>query len=277
MAENQEQQQPAQPEARAPPAPRQPAQRQPAYANRIPAMQNAANLIAFGRLDSDYQVVDLTAQVENQNALATAVYRQIESIVSIDLTITLAQFIRMWKTLYLKRLQDVFEAEKHQRHANFVRVGRQVPLPGPLADLMHAVGFHHSHADGHMYHVVPPAAPAQPEAWRAIDQGILNLWTRELSRASPLYTIKEFPAMNQCADRPLCLTLKHEVNNLAHIKAWTNEPAPTDAYIRAVNDDLFAAHAFINFDNASLTMTHQLDVTTLRAQYAGSYVINANS
>lgn len=243
----------------------------------IPALNIAANQLAFGRLDSDYTVVELTAQIENQDDMATATFNAIQSVLSIDMTLTQAQFTRMWKTILLKRLQDIYEAEKFARHTNFVRLGRQLPLPAPLADLCHTLGYHHSAADGHMYHVVPPAQPNEPEDWRTVHHATLALYVREMQRVSIEYTMKEFPAPNQCADRPLLLTTRNEANNQVIIKSWTNEPKPVDAYIRAVNPDLFDAHAYITHANASLTMTQQLDITTIRAQYAGSYIIDSNA
>lgn len=243
----------------------------------IPALNQPFNQLAFGRLDSDYHVVDLVGQIENQDEMAAATFNAIQSVLSIDMTLTQAQFTRMWKTILLKRYQDIFEAEKFQRHANFVRLGRQVPLPAPLADLCHTLGYYHSAADGHMYHLNPPAQPAQPEPWRAVEAQLLALYVREMQRVSVEYTMKEFPAPNQCADRPLLLTTRNEVNDFVIIKAWTNEPKPVDAYIRAVNPDLIQAHAYITHANASLTMTQQLDITTVRAQYAGSYIIDSNA
>lgn len=244
---------------------------------QIPAMNHPANQLAFGRLDCDFQVVDLIAQVENQDDLARATYQQILATLTIDLTMTEAQFIRMWKTIYLKRLQDVFEAEKHIRHANFIRIGRQIPLPAPLADLCHATGHFNSAATGHHYHVNPPAAPAAPEPWRQVNNNLVALWTRELQRCAPNYQMKEFPAPNQCADRPLMLTTQFVENDFSIVKAWTNEPKPTDGYIRTVNNDLYDRHAYINYDNSSLNMTQRVHVPSVRAQYAGSYVLDSNS
>lgn len=238
----------------------------------IRALNNPHASLQFGRMDSDYRVVDFTAQIENQNSLSAATYQAISSATSINLDITEAQFIQMWKTILLKRIQDIYESAKYSRPVGFVRLGRQLPIPGPLADLLHSIGHFHSNANGFNYHVIPPAAPVAPEAWRQVDANILALWNREMNRVAPLYTMKEFPAMNQCGERPLCLTLRQVQENVGIIKAWTNEPKPTDAFIRMANDDLFDAHAHITFENCSLTMTGSVYVPGFVQNYAGSYI-----
>lgn len=244
----------------------------------IRAMNNAHASLSFGRMDSDYRNVDFTVQIENQNSLSAATYQAISSAVTINLDITQAQFTQMWKTIILKRVQDVYEAEKFQRPAGFVRLGRQLPLPGPLADLCHSLGYQHSNVTGHNYHIVPPPAPVQPEPWRQVDNEILNLWNREMNRVSPLYTMKEFPSLSQCADRPLCLTqINIDQQQMAIVKAWTNEPKATDAFVRMANDDLFQAHQYITYNNCSLTMTQNVSLAGFRANYAGSYINNVTS
>lgn len=258
-------------------APARPSRVVPLNRLEIRAMNNPHASLAFGRMDSDYRNVDFTVQIENQDSLSAATYEAISSAVTINLDITMAQFQQMWKTIILKRVQDVYEAEKYQRPVGFVRLGRQLPLPGPLADLCHSLGYVHSNATGHNYHIIPPPAPVQPEAWRQVDNNIINLWNREMNRVSPLYTMKEFPALNQCADRPLCLTQINVEDDQAIVKAWTNEPKATDAFVRMANDDLFEAHPFITYNNCSLTMTQNISVSGFRANYAGSYINNVNS
>lgn len=243
----------------------------------IRAMNNPHMQLGFGRMDSDYSIIDFTVQIENQNTLSAATYQAIASATSINLDITEAQFTQMWKTILLKRVQDVYEAEKHQRPVGFVRLGRQIPIPGPLADLCHTIGHFHSNVTGHNYHIIPPAAPVQPEAWRQVDNNILNVYCREMNRVSPLYTMKEFPAMNQCGEKPFVLTTRQVANDVGIIKAWTNEPKPTDAFVRLANDDLFEAHPHITFANCSLTMTQALATPGFVMNYAGSYITNVNA
>lgn len=243
----------------------------------LPFLANPHASLAFGRMDSNYTVVEFTLRINNQDSVARAVHQQLTSLITMDLAINEANFIRMWKTLILKRAQDVFESEKSQRANNFVRLIRNVLLPGPLGDLLHSMGYMHSKANGTLYHIVPPAQPAQPETWWQIDAAILATWNQEMHRMKNLYTMKEFPSLSQCHDRPLMLCLRNEANNMGSIRAWTNEPHLTDAVIRLVNDDLFDAHAHITFANCNLLMTYELNIPQARSEYVASYVITSNS
>ncbi|KAL1447175.1 hypothetical protein WDU94_015608, partial [Cyamophila willieti] len=70
-----------------------------------------------------------------QVLLPTAVYRQLTTV---ELDINEDNFIRMWKTLLLKRAQDVHERAKHVRPANHIRLSSQIICPAPLADLAYS-------------------------------------------------------------------------------------------------------------------------------------------
>ena len=64
----------------------------------------------------------------------------VEQLGNADHPITQANFQRMWKTLILKRAQDVYEKEKHVRATNFVRIDRSMIMPSPLSDLLYSIG-----------------------------------------------------------------------------------------------------------------------------------------
>lgn len=108
----------------------------------------ALDLMNFGRLDSDYTIVDHAVNINGQDTLPGMTYDQQSELTTIDLPIDRLMFIRVWKTLILKRLQDVFEQEKRVRAQHFVRLARNQLLPAPLADLLYALGSFHSPATG---------------------------------------------------------------------------------------------------------------------------------
>lgn len=114
------------------------------------------NLMPFGRRDCDYTPLVFIIQIGGQNTLSGATYDQLEQLVNVTPPITKENFIRMWMSLMLKRAQDVYEQEKHQRAPNFVRLVRNILLLAPLADLLFRIGQHHSMARGYIYNVVPP-------------------------------------------------------------------------------------------------------------------------
>lgn len=116
-------------------------------------------LLNFGRLDSTYRRVNISLSIENQDSVARATYLQIEQLCAVGLPLTENQFIRMWKTLILKRSQDVYEQEKHTRAQDYVRVMRNLPVPGPLADLLYSIGQLHSRTLGTIFDIVPQPKP----------------------------------------------------------------------------------------------------------------------
>lgn len=85
---------------------------------------SALDLLNFGRLDSDYTIVDHAVNINGQDSLPGMVHDQMSQLTTIDLQIDRPSFIRIWKTLILKRLQDVFEQEKRVRAQHFVRLAR---------------------------------------------------------------------------------------------------------------------------------------------------------
>ena len=79
------------------------------------------------------------------------------------LPITLKQFIRMWRTLILKRVQDVIEKQLLARPDHFVRLSRNIMLPAPCADLLYSLRQFHSNANGLIYNISQPARADPPQ------------------------------------------------------------------------------------------------------------------
>lgn len=219
----------------------------------------------------------MIVSIDNQSTLATATYLQLEQLCAVDLPLTESQFIRMWKTLILKRVQDIYEQEKHTRAQDFIRVMRNLPVPGPLADLLYSLGQLHSRALGTVFDTVSPAKASPAEAWWTLDQGILSNWCLMLSRLSLMYMMKEFSAPTEYKDRAIALTTIQDAPeiNTRSVKAFTNEPSAADGFIRFVNDDLFTNSK--PFNNCDLRIVEGLERPSILHTYVGSYVLQANS
>lgn len=206
-----------------------------------PAIQlDPVELGIFGRLDSDFRILDHVFQVGLQVTLPTAVWQQIHQLTVVDLPITEDNFIRMWKTLLLKRVQDVFEQEKHHRADHFIRITRNMVVPAPLADLLYAIGSYYDPNEGVRHHIIPPARPAEPEPWWTIDNAILGQWDLCINRMQDAFVMKEFPSPSNYEGRPLFQTSIDDTADGRAIRARYRGPTPADAYLRAVNDELFA-------------------------------------
>lgn len=90
--------------------------------------------------------------------------------------------------------------------------------------------------------------------------------------------MREQPALTQKEDHPIVMTYKQsDDRNLEKVKAYTNEPTPTDAALRLINDDLFRAHNIYNFDNCKLSMTCWTNAADMLDEYVGSYVLKSNA
>lgn len=244
---------------------------------KIPALESKHTSYSFGRMDSDYSIITHVVEIDGQDTLSGQTYDQLLQLSNVALGITRNNFIRMWKTLILKRVQDVYEKQTHVRGEHFVRLDRGISLPAPLADLLYSLGSYHSNATGHIHQIEPPARPANPQEWWALDAPIVRTWNQTIARLAPLYTMKEYPSQGTWNDKPLMLTRRHAVNNYVSIKSWTNEPTMQDGYIRAVNDELFGNHQFITFNNCALNVVHQIYAPQVIGNYVGSYVIQTNS
>lgn len=242
----------------------------------IPMLSTQDSIITLGRMDSVYQIVDVTVQIANQDTLSGATYDQMEQLSTIDLPITRANFIRMWKTLILKRTQDIFENAKGLRPDNFIRIGRNLILPAPLGDLLHCMGWIHSTHTGHSYNLIPPARAQNEQGIWVVDNAILAQWSQLMGRMTALYTTKEYPSPLTCKDAPLVLTMPHIENNIAHVRSWTPEPRIPEALVRIVNDDLFAPY-IVTFEGCGWNMTHDVHVPSLRARYVQSYALGSTA
>lgn len=114
-------------------------------------------LFDFDQLDSIYRRHDLIVNIDALVSVAQAIYQQLKQLSAIALTMDEVNFVRMWRTLILKRVQDIFKLEKHRRAEHFIRVMPNLRVPAPLADLLYSLGQLHSRALGTVFDMIPPA------------------------------------------------------------------------------------------------------------------------
>lgn len=196
----------------------------------------------FGRQDTDHAVNDYVINIDAQDVLPRATWRQLHQLTFVDPPITEDNFVRMWKTLILKRVTDVYEQEKHRRSDQFVRLSRNLTIPAPLADLLYTLGSYFDPIEGVYHHIIPPPAPAHPETWRTVDPTILQDWMTFINRMTPAFVMKEYPPMSQYQGSPLMHYVRDtSLVGFIKIKARFQTKNPADAYIRFLNDELFTA------------------------------------
>lgn len=236
---------------------------------------SSSETLSFGRLDSDYFIVDVVVNVEAQETLATATYQQMLQLTSLDFPITQQNFVRMWKTIILKRVHDVYEMEKHRRADHYLRLNRNLMLPAPLADLLYSLGQWYNDVEGIMYHMVPPTRAADPEPWWTLDNAIFSAWNQTVNRMQHLFQMKEYPSLSDFDARPIYGCSKLIDGQMQSIVARWNKPKPADAFIRFVNDELFAAP--IPPDQCHLRMTDRMFTTSIVGEYLRRYCLSSNS
>lgn len=246
---------------------------EPAFKINLLGFREYARL--FGRMDSDHFIREHTIRISTQVTLPTLVYGALRELVTFDLPITEDNFIRMWRTLILKRTQDVFEAEKSRRSDHFVRLVRNILVPAPLGDLLHSLGYFHSTKTGYLHHLVQPARASTPENFWSVDAQVTTDWNTTVQRLSHVYTMKEFPSMSQCEARPMMLTSVSDFDNpMRQVRSFTNETNMTDGFVHAMQDQLFDADPIVTYANSHLVMTNPFSHIAVRQQYVYSYAID---
>lgn len=257
----------------APPAPNNP---RGLLRPQIPCL-TGITLSTFGRRDNRYRTLDYAIQIAGQDTVATSTYHQMTQICNSILPITVVEFTRMWKTLILKRTQDVYEKEKHNRADHFVRLDRSILTPAPLSDLLYSIGQFVSQSIGMQFHVTPPAHAAEPPNWWTVDAAILSNWNLLCNRMKKMYLMREFPSPSDYDGRPLVLTNIHDQGDFRSVSSYTNEPTPSDAFVRLVNDELFVPANAITYDTSSYLLVDSLHRQSVVGNYVGSYVLESNS
>lgn len=192
-------------------------------------------------------------------------------LTSVDLPLTQEQFTQMWRTVLLKRVQDVIEKQRLARPAHFVRLGRNIELPAPLADLLYSIGRFHSNTNGVIYDIAQPARADPPPPFWDVNPNIVTAWQQSMARMRNAYTMREYPSPNEFDKCPLGLTVIQDVGNLRSVRSYTNETSMNDALIRFVNDDLFDTPAHMTFANCHLRVVEGLERTSVMSHYVAGY------
>lgn len=69
-----------------------------------------------------YLTHDFPLRIDAQNSLADATHAQLEQLAAADFPVKQDNFRRMWKTLILKKVPDVYDCEKHRRADHYIRL-----------------------------------------------------------------------------------------------------------------------------------------------------------
>lgn len=229
-------------------------------------------LLDFGATQSDYARVDVTVDPAQVTLILEQLHAFLSSLKTRDIDINQATFIRICRTLILKRVQDLFEREKCRRAPDFVRFYTQLPVPKALFDILNALGQCYDSTTGLTYDLIPVGMDAaNPQDWYTINANDLNLWIREMHRYSDVYEMCEFPSKTDFQGRALQrLAFNVNAHGLIAVKAKSSIVRPSDVLIRMMLEQLFTANA-VNFNACHIVCTDYLTADVVRAQYVGSY------
>lgn len=268
----------------APLEPPPPSQAQPIKAQVVSAIRPAIPFLTgsvatpLSALASDYHVQEVVLDPAAQTRCAEATYETMQQLVNVDLAITQAPFTRMWRTLILKRSQDVYEKFRNRRAANYVRLGVNTLVPAPLGDVLYGLGSFY-HADtGIRYYTGPPAQPADVPNWWVLDNAAQNAWDVTMARLSHQYLMREFPAHLDHKGRTLFFCSRQLLDDDANVSVKTHSSVidPVDGLICGVNENLFNPVPF-PFVDSHLEVFQRLHVQSLTREYTGSYILSSNS
>lgn len=252
---------------------------QPSQSAQLTAFIKTPHVDAlFGRAVPDYTVVDHTARIGNQTTIPGMVYDTLTELSPLAPPLTKAEFTKMWRTLILRRVQDIYDNEKCVRPNHHVKIGRTIKLPAPLADLLYSLGHFDSVATGHRHHVIPPVMEATPANWWNKDDAVIGNWITFCDRMESFYQMREYPAVSTAVDKPMMLcTRSDQAMNVpvgtVRVNAVTNEPNPAEALVFSLHDPIFDEDPHFSYANTALTMTPQLYLTNMRMQYVESYIL----
>lgn len=222
-----------------------------------------------------YTREDAQINIAAQTDLLVSIYNQLVQLTAVDPPINQDDFVRMCRTLILKRVQDTLESSRGIRADHFIRISRSTIVPAPLGDLLYAIGSYSSKATGRMIDMTPPAREAVVPNWWALDNDIFANYSLFCARMSNKYRFYEFPKPQDFLGRSICLTTIADANGLREIRALTNEVTTSDVLIRTVNNDLFTANDWLVYNNCRLVITQARHITSVRMNYIRSYVIDS--
>ena len=191
---------------------------------------------------SDYTIRDLRVNIDATESLAKETYAKMTLLTFFDLPINEAGFVRMWKTLVLKRCQDIFKMAKCIRPEHYLhRLSTwSILVPAPLAELLYSLGTFNDVHRGIVYHMVPPEKGASAPNWWTVDLDLLQNFLRTMMCIQDLeFPVKEFPSPLDYKGRAIARTTNSFRNEMYSEVGSIYSSTPSDGMIGVLKPDLF--------------------------------------
>lgn len=187
------------------------------------------------------------------------------------------EFLRVTRTIILKRLQDIEEYETGQQPQNALRLARVLDVPRPIGELLYALGPYYCDLNGKQYQILPVARPAEniPD-WFTVDVNLLTTYRLYIDMCRDRYSMVTYPRMTEMLGQPLMLTAKHEADDLGTVRAYLNCAQPSDGFLRFVHEEFFVEPPFA-YNDCDLAMTQTLFITDVVNAYVRSYILTVKT
>lgn len=231
----------------------------------------------FGRHDADGTIMPMPVNIEGTKILAAATYQFMSSLSIAEPPLTEDQFVRMWRTVVLKRAQDVYEATSGVRPDGFIRFGTTLTIPRPLADFVAAIGRYTSiQLDVH-FDPSPPVKTSPPQDWYTVDTTIYHNWQIWMIRMKNLYQCVDFPRRSQVIGLPYAImSFEYDKRDLNGVITITHEATSSDALLFFVCGVHPYAHLGMPKTYMHTVMTKKSSIHFTRGEYLMSYSLSVD-
>lgn len=231
--------------------------------------------LQFGRLNSTRRRVTVTVDPGKLSRVINSTYDAMEvTIAGLGVpTITKEAFLRITRTLLVKRLQDILEFQNGVRPTGALQLARVIDLPQPIAELLYNLGPYYCQLNGKQYYydLVPKPNTDVPDWW-TVDTSLLGKYRLFIDQCRDRYMILSFPRMSDMTGSPLMLTAREEATDMTTVRAYLNCAQPSDGFLRFVHEEFFVDLPF-TYNDCDLIMTPTLYTYDVISAYVRSYII----
>ncbi|XP_055713245.1 uncharacterized protein LOC129807785 [Phlebotomus papatasi] len=206
----------------------------------VPSM-SSPRLPNFSGVYPDGYEIKIIVDPDRYEILPIRVYNILQVVSGNDLGITVEDYTRMWRTLLLKRLQDIYEYTYYVRPDHYIRISNivPVPIPAPLGDMLTLIGQYIIPSNGITLQPVPPSRASPAQDWWTVEPAVLDAWLRIHYNLKNHYMMRDFPSPCDVKDKPILALSRGIGSDIVHITAATDKFSSVDAYVRLVHDNLW--------------------------------------
>lgn len=157
------------------------------------------------------------------------------------------------------------------RPDNYIRIGRHIGIPAPLADVLSAIGSYQSVSSGALWVPDIPSRPTPVPTFWTVDAAIVDRFIQTIAQLQHGYMMREYPSPTDTTGRPFISTRLITDGDLVRVKVHNQETTPAEVFLRVVAGD------FLSGQPDNMTHCNAMDFIDPRAligTYLRGYVMN---